>query len=119
MGLTGKYNFKGIKEKGARVIKTALAASPYTAWLLKFNIVLDLALEAFSNWLANKGLIIMNVGYFYVDGKLDQAALDRALNRGIEEVDSGKILTPEQMKEIDDAVIKAANEALPYGKPPK
>ena len=118
MGLSGKYNFQGIKTKGAAGLKLALSSSPYTAWLAKIPALSDLLLEFVTNWLANKGLIVLNVGYFYVDGKIDQAALDRAIDSGIARVAAGG-LTPEQMKEIDDAVINAANKALPYGKAPK
>ncbi len=120
MGLSGKYDFKGIKKMGAAGIKAALISSPYTAWLTKIPALIDLVLEFFTNWLANHGLILLNVGAYYVGGKLDQKALDSAIEAGLEKVKLGAgKLTPEQIKEIDDAVIKAADKALPYGKPSK
>lgn len=116
MGLSGKYDFKGIKKVGSAGIKAALSASPYTAWLLKFGAILDLGLEFGTNWLANNGLIVFNIGAFYVKGELDQKALDNAIEAGLKKIQqSNGNLTPEQIKEIDDAVIKAANQALPYG----
>ena len=120
MGLSGKYDFQGIKKQGAAGLRLAFSSSPYTAWLVKFPALTDFVLEFVANWLANKGLILMNLGAFYVGGKLDQNALDSAIDAGIKRVESadGK-LTPAQIKEIDDAVIKAADKALPYGKPPK
>lgn len=119
MGLTGKYDFKGIKKADAAGLKLAFASTPYTAWLLKWPALATLIGELLSNFLANNGLIILNVGAFYVDGKLDQKALDNAIDAGIKAVEnSGGKLTPEQMKEIDDAVIAAADKALPYGKSP-
>lgn len=117
MGLSGKYNFKGIKEKGALGLKVLLAASPYTAWILKGGIVTDFILEFFANWLANSGLMIMNIGAIYVNGEIDQALLDRAMDAALKAVEqSGENLTPEQIKAIDDAVIEAARKAIPYSK---
>lgn len=119
MPITGKYNFKGIKEKGAAGLRLALSSTPQTAWLVKYPALTNFLLEAFANWLANKGLIVMNIGAYYVEGKLDQKAFDEAMDKGILRVDAaGGTLTPEQIKEIDDAVIKAANKALPYGRKP-
>lgn len=118
MGLSGKYDFKGIKEKGAAGLKLALLSSPYTAWAAKVPALTDLILEFLCNWLANKNLIFLNIAHYYVDGKLDVAALEKTLDNGWARVDAGG-LTPDQMKEIDDAVINAARKAIPYGKRPK
>ena len=119
MGLSGKYNFKGIKKTGAAGLRLALASSPATAWILKGGFVTTFALEFFSNWLANNGLIVMNLGAYYIGGEFDQKAFDTAIDQGLKAVEnSGGKLTPEQIKEIDDAVIKAADKALPYGSKP-
>ena len=121
MGITGKYNFPGIKKWGAKGISLALASTTWGAWLLKYTFgpVIDYVLELIVNWLANKGLIVLNIGAIYVGGEIDQAALDRAIDQGIEKVRlAGGKLTPKQEKEIDDAVIQAADQALPYGKSP-
>lgn len=116
MPLTGKYDFKGIKSKGASGIKLALSSSPSTVWIAKLPGIISL-LEAFTNFLANKGLIVMNLGAIYVNGEIDQSILDRSLDEGIKAVENaGMTLTPEQIKEIDDAVIKAADRALPYSR---
>jgi hypothetical protein len=119
VGLTGKYDFKGIKEKGAAGLRLALLSSPYTAWLARFPALSNLLLEGLCNWMANKGLIVMNLGAYYVEGKLDQKAFDSAMEQGLKHVESGEKLTPEQIKDIDDAVIAAADKFLPYGKTPK
>lgn len=120
MALSGKYNFEGIKKLGGAGLRAALASSPYTAWLLKFGSLLDLGLEFVANWLANRGLIIMNVGAFYVGGKVDQKALDNAIENGLKLVENPNLkLTHEEMKAIDDAVISAADKALPYSRKPK
>ena len=120
MGISGKYDFKGIKKTGRLGIKAALASSPSTAWILKGGAFTDAILDFAVNWLANKGLIFLNVGAFFVGGEIDQKALDNAIERGLAAVEKpGAKLTPQQMKEIDDAVIKAADKALPYNRAPK
>lgn len=119
MPISGKYNFKGIKTAGRLGLQAAIASTPSLAWLNSAPALTGLILEFFTNYLANKGLIVLNVGAFYVNGELDQKALDNAIDAGLKRVESsaGK-LTPEQIKEIDDAVIKAADKALPYGRKP-
>lgn len=116
MPLTGKYDFKGIKKQGAGGIKLALASNPSTVWISNLPGIENL-LEACVNFLANKGLIILNIGAIYVGGEIDQGILDRSIDEGLKKVQqSGGTLTPEQIKEIDDAVIKAADRALPYSR---
>lgn len=119
MGLSGKYDFQGIKKLGGVGLRAALSTSPYTAWLNRFGALTNLITEFAANWLANRGLILLNVGAFYIGGEIDQKSLDNAIENGLKavELSNGK-LTPEQMKEIDDAVIKAADKALPYGRNP-
>lgn len=114
--MSGKYDFKGIKKQGAGGLKLALAADPATAWMLKVPLITNL-LEMGVNWAANKGLVLLNLGAIYVNGEIDQKLLDRSIEDGLKKVEqSGGTLTPEQIKEIDDAVIKAADRALPYSR---
>lgn len=81
--------------------------------------LINAGLEFVSNWMANKGLIILNVGAIYVNGEVDTALLDRSIDYGIKQMENPDIkLTPQQMKDIDDAVIRAADRALPYGRKP-
>lgn len=116
MGLSGKYNFKGIKQHGASGLKLALASNPSLAWINKMPLAGTL-LEFFVNWMANNGLMIMNIGAIVVDGVVDQKLLDRSIEAGLQKFENPEItLTPEQMKEIDDAVIQAADNAFPYVK---
>lgn len=123
MAVTGKYDFTGIKKWGAKGISLALATTTWGAWLLKYSFgpVLDYILELIVGWMANKGLIILNIGAIYVSGEIDQHALDKAIDQGLEKIkNAGGKLSEKEIKDIDDAVIKAANEALPYGNtPPK
>lgn len=122
MPLSGKYDFEGIKKWGAKGIALALSTTTWGAWLVghTFEPLMSRLIEFGINWLANKGLILLNIGAIYIEGEIDQGALDKAIDEGIKRVQLAQgTLTPEQIKEIDDGVIKAADKALPYGKPPK
>lgn len=108
MGISGKYDFKGIKKMGRLGFKTALAGSPFS-WVLKGGAFTDAALDFISNWLANKGLIIINLGVIFVDGEFDQSGFDKAMDDGWEKIrkaGGADKLTPAQQKAIDDEVIK-------------
>lgn len=60
------------------------------------------------NYLANKGIILINIGVNIVDGVLDQKALDEALDDGIKRVMQGRDkISPEEGKAIDDKVREA------------
>jgi hypothetical protein len=119
VAIGGRYDFKGIKKLGSAGVRAALLSNPSTAFLVKvpfFNALIEMLL----NWLTNNGLILLNIGAIYVNGEIDQKVLDRAIDEGIKRVElSGAKLTPKQIKEIDDAVIRAADKFLPYGSKPR
>lgn len=120
MGLSGKYNFKGIKKLNAAALRAAIGSSPATAWLLKFGSVGNLFLEFVGNWAANTGLVLFNTGAILVEGELDQKAFDKAMNEAIDEITikGGRDkLTAAQKKAIDDEVIKAARKFIVIGRP--
>lgn len=108
MGVTGKYDFKGIKKVGARGISAALATTPYTAWLASrgFAPLTNYLFEALCNWLANKGLIVLNIGVMVVETEFDQRAFDSALDEALLEIELAKkeYLSPEEIKKIDEKV---------------
>jgi hypothetical protein len=118
MALTGKYNFRGIKRLGAMGLRRALAASPFTAWMLAGGSATTLVLEAFSNWLANHGLIILNTGADFLSGEWNQRLFDEAMDKAYEEIrqkGGREKLTAAEKKEIDDEVIKAARKFIVIG----
>lgn len=122
MPISGKYNFPGIKKLGIAGFRVALASSPYTAWFLKLGSIGDLFIGFTVNWLANKGLILLNLGAIYVEGEIDQWTLDSQMDQALKEISNlGGLdkLTPEQKKEIDDKIIKAARQFIVIGKPIK
>lgn len=119
MPLSGKYDFPGIKKLGAQSLRLALNASPYTAWFFKVPGSI-LVCEFFINWLANKGLLILNLGAIQIGTEIDQHRLDKAMDEALNSImeKGGRDkLTPEQKKEIDNAVIQAALKFILIGKP--
>lgn len=110
MGLTGRYDFKGIQKAMGRLIDGLLIGTKWGAWLLAspFKPVIDKLRDMLVNYLANRGLIILNIGANIVDGVLDQKALDRALDEGIRKVMQGRDkITPAEGRAIDDKVREA------------
>jgi hypothetical protein len=118
--VSGKYDFEGIKKTGARGLEILLASTTWGIWLLQwgFKPVTDFVLQFIVNWLANNGLMVLNIGAIYIEGKFDQRAFDNAMNDGIKQVENAKgKLTPEQIKAIDDEVRNAARKFIPYVRP--
>ncbi len=125
MGITGKYNFPGIKKAGVVAIEAALAGTTWGASLLAsglfkfFSPLEDVVLDWAINWLANQGLIVLNLGAIIVNGEVDQALFDAALDNGLKLVENGRDkITPLQGKKIDDDVIQAARRFIDFGSAP-
>jgi hypothetical protein len=118
LALTGRYDFKGIKKWGAKGLDLALASTSWGAWVLAKPIFLPFVgffEEQFINWLANKGLVVLNLGAIYIGGELDEKVFNSAMSEALKKVQSANgTLTPEQEKAIDDEVIAAARRFLPY-----
>lgn len=113
MPITGRYDFKGIQKAMGHLIDGLLAGTAWGAWILAspFKPLADWLKDFIVNYLANRGLIILNVGVNIIDGHLDQKALDTALDDGIRRVMQGRDkITPEEGKAIDDKVRKAFDE---------
>lgn len=110
MGITGRYDFKGIQKAASIGLNALLAATGWGAWLLASPLrpLLNLVEEWSINFLANRGLIVLNIGEIWIDGKLDQMALDRALEDGLRRVEQGRsTITPAEGQAIDDKVREA------------
>ena len=115
MPLSGKYDFKGIKKFGAKGLLLALETVPVVGKLLKWGLraPLEILLEWCVNWLANKGLVVLNIAAIAVEGEWDQKQFDDAMERAFKQIEAGGgKLTPEQIKAIDDEVIKAARRFI-------
>ena len=120
MGITGKYSFPGIQKAGVAAIKAILATTAWGAAIIAspFYKILepieDYLLGWIINWLANKGLIVLNLGAIVVNGEVDQALFDKALDDGLKLVEQGRDkISVVKGKEIDDEVITAARRFIP------
>lgn len=121
MGISGKYDFQGIKKAGAAGLKIALANTGWGAFIMKspFSGAFSAVLELFANYLANQGLVLLNLGAILVNGAIDQHAFDQALADGLAKVELGRDkITPEQGKAIDDAVRNAARKFIHFNPKP-
>lgn len=118
MGITGRYDFKGIQKAARVAIDAVLATTTWGIWLAKsaFAPAIGVIEDFIVNWLANHGLIIINVGLNIVDGVVDQKRMDAALDAGIKRVMQGRDkITPAEGKKIDDDVRKAFDENADLG----
>ncbi len=119
MGLSGKYDFPGIKKVGTAVLKAVLAGTGWGAQILAspfrglFETLMGFAVE----WLANKGLLIINIGFIYVEGELDQKAFDKAFDDALSRLKTPGLSDPEK-KKIDDKIIKAFRDFARIGPKP-
>lgn len=104
MGLTGRYDFKGIQKAGRAAIDAILTGTTWGVWLLKspFKGAVDAIEDAAINWLTNRGLIWINVGAVLIDGKVDEDKLNSALDSAFDKLKIGRDkITPEQGAKID------------------
>lgn len=105
---TGKYDFPGIREKGAAALKALLLTTGWGAAIIAspFKPVIDMVLSFASEWLANRGLIVINVGAIYVNGEFRQDKFDQAMEEGLAKAKAPG-LTDAQKKVIDEEVLQA------------
>ena len=116
MGLSGRYDFKGLAKLNALGIKALCASTPYLAWVLKGGKLTELIFEFIGNALANWGLVVMNLGAIYVNGEIDQSRLDKSIEDGLAEIARlGSKITKAQGEAIDEAVRKAARDFIKFG----
>jgi hypothetical protein len=121
VGLTGKYNFRGIQGAARTAIKAAIAATTWGAswWFKLLMPAEDLLIDDVVNWLANEGLIVLNLGAIVVNGEVDQALFDKALDDGLRKVEEGRDkLSAKEGRAIDQQVIAAARRFIDFGAKP-
>lgn len=106
-----KHKLDGIGGASAAAVFAALSSSPYTAWMTA-GIQGKLFFWFFENvfaWMASVGLVMLNVGAENLLAVIDKANFDNSLeaaDRLIAEIrKTGRDLTPQEIKEIDDKVI--------------
>jgi hypothetical protein len=118
MGITGRYNFTGIQKAVSVGINALLASTTWGAWILAspFRLILDQLEGLAVNWLANRGLIVLNIGAIMVDGSIDQTKLDSALNDALTKIQNGRDkITPAAGAAIDKEVADAFDQDADLG----
>lgn len=117
-----KYHFDGIGSASASVIMAALGANPSTTFLtagLPGRIVFWIA-KYFCMLLANSGLIVLNVGAAKIQDIIDEGnfneSWDTAENIINKIRDTGKEMTDEEIKAIDQPVIDAFRRFASFGR---
>lgn len=106
-----KHKLDGIGGASAAVVFAALSSNPYTAWMtagIQGKIFFWVCENIFA-WLASVGLVLLNVGAENLLAVIDKANFDSSLESAekfIAEIrKTGRDLTPQEIKEIDDKVI--------------
>ena len=107
-----KFKLEGIGNASAASILAALATNPSTSFLaagISAKILFWIISKIFSG-LASMGIVILNVGAEKLAVALDKVNFDGSLESAeqfIEEIrKTGRELTPEEIKKIDDSVIE-------------
>lgn len=104
MGLTGRYDFKGIQKAGERLIDALLVGTTWGAWLVAspFMPAVRIIEGLLINYLTNRGLIIIDVAGVLINGKIDEAKLTDALNSAFDKLKVGRDkITPAEGAKID------------------
>lgn len=107
-----KHDLSGIGGASAATVLAALAAYPPTAALAQGvqGKIIYWALQNIFTWFASIGLVLLNVGAEKLLIAIEKSQFDGSMEAGyklIEEIrSSGRDLTPEEIKKIDDEVIE-------------
>lgn len=115
--MPGKYDLPGIKRKGAAAIRAALLQFGFFAKVFSgpFGKTAGVVLEFVMEYLANRGIVILNLGVIKIDEKIDPMLLMRALEAGLLAADKPG-LTEAEGKALDDQVKKAFRRAVRYNR---
>lgn len=112
-GPLGKHKLEGLGAASAAMVIAALSSSPGTAWMvagIPGKIIQWVLTKSFS-MLASLGLVILNVGAARVETLIDGKNFDGAYDSAEEFIAAiratGRDMTPEEIKKIDDPVIVA------------
>lgn len=68
-------------------------------------IILSFFVEKYINWMANKGLMLLNFGAVDFTVPRERKAFEAALEAAIKFMENTKIVSTEKIKELDDEVI--------------
>lgn len=103
------YKLFTSKIGAARVIALAGLSGPL-GWIAA------IVLERLFNWLANKGIMMLNVGIINFDTDMDKKAFENAIEQAHEELKLKPKLTKEELDAIDNKVIAAFDKFVVFDK---
>lgn len=114
---TGKFDLPGIRDKGAQAIKAALLKTGFGVAVYggPFAKLFNFAVEQIIEYLANRGIVILNLGVIKIDEKVDPALLMKALEEGLLKAEKPG-LTEAEGKALDEQVKKAFRRAVRYNR---
>lgn len=104
-----KHKFDGIARFTATLVFTKMAGGPL-AFLTTgvLGKVTFFFLTKGSNWLANQGLAVLNVGVNHILVSQQKDQFEKAINEALNKVQgTSNKLSPVEVAEIDDKVIRA------------
>lgn len=113
MGLTGRYDFKGIQKATGALIDALIAGTGWGAWILAspFRPIIAAIRDLVVNFLVNRGLIVIDVAAVLVNGKINESKLTDALNSAFEKLKVGRDkITPEEGAKIDAETTEAFDQ---------
>lgn len=116
------FKFMGIGEASAAAVMAVLRTSPA---FLPFTVgiqgkILFFILKLLFSWLASLGLIVLNVGAAKIETVMSEITFDGSIESAEKAIkairDSGRELTPEEIKAIDEPVIDALRKFASFGR---
>lgn len=110
-----KHDFDGIAGAGASLVFNALRGSgaSFLTWGI-FGSITFFVLKKLFNFLANQGLVILNLGADLVSTQVEKHKFDKALEEAIEKVKNKQNLTKEEMDAIDEPVRAAFRKFVSF-----
>jgi hypothetical protein len=124
-GPANKYSFNGIGAASAKLVLAALAANPGTAFLATgiLGTISSKILTKLFSMLASVGLVILNIGAAKVEVIIDSNNFDNSWDSAEKLIgairNTGRELTKEEEKAIDDKVIESFRKFASFARQKK
>ncbi len=117
-----KYKYEAIAEATAAMILVAIAANPSIAILAQgfLGRVTFFVLKLLCMFLANLGLVILNVGAAKIETIIDGGNFDGSWEQAEEMIkkiqDAGREMSQDEIKKIDQIAIDAFRKFISFGR---
>lgn len=111
-----KHQFDGIAKATATLLFTSMAAGPFAFLTGGFlGHITFFILKRFSNWLANQGLALLNIGVDAIKIAQEKKKFDEEIDKAIKAVlEAKRKLTKEEQAAIDEPVKKAFRKFVSF-----